>query len=123
MADAVAVITVEKVWMDGFMQYVLGTIAITVSPAVYVANGILMSLRDPAIKASRAPVDVRVQGQGGFMYSYVKGTDNSDGLLRVFAQTNAAVEDDPLGQLAAAAIPAGVSGDTIRFKATFQGQF
>ena len=123
MADAVATITVSRVWIDGGMQHVTGTVAVSAAAAAYVADGIAMSLRDPQIKSSRVPIDVSVGGRGGYTYSYVNGSDNSDGLLRIFAQTNVAAEDAPLGQLAVAAIPAGVSGDTIGFHATFRGQF
>ena len=122
MANSVATVTVLDQWVDYNKYYhVRGTVAITASAAVYVAGGIAMSLAGSDIKASRTPVRVTVWGIGGYIYQYVKGADAASGLLRIFAQTNAAAEDDPLGQLAAAAMPAGVSGDTVEFEAVFLG--
>jgi hypothetical protein len=122
MADAVATPTptFQRAGGDGYR--VTGTIAISASPAVYVANGIVLSFLQAAIKAQRVPRSVVITGISGYVYSYVAGTTAGDGLLRIFAQTSAASEDDPLGQLAASAIPAAVSSDTITFNALWDGQ-
>ena len=118
----VTVATINQTWKSDKMFVVWGTVAISADPATYTTDGIVMSFAHPLIKASRTPVIVNVRGIAGYIYSYIKGTDAFNGLLRVFAQTNAAAEDAPLGQLTgAAAIPAGVSGDTITFEATFLG--
>ncbi len=120
MADAVATATVTKSWADS-AYHVLGTLSITASTAVYVAGGIAMNLNQSNIKASRTPIQVTVMGIAGYIYEYVAGTDNSNGKLMIRAQTASASAGDPLGELAASAIPAGVSGDTINFEAIYKG--
>lgn len=122
MADAVATPTVTQQWAGVPGYRVIGTIAIDASPAAYVTGGIALSFLQAAIKAQRVPKYVSVKGIGGYIYSYVNGTTAGDGLLRIFAQTSGASAGDPLGQLAASAIPAGVSGDTITFEAVWDGQ-
>lgn len=121
MAAAIATLTVGNSW-DDIKYFVGGTIAITASPATYTAGGIAINLNQSDVKASRTPSDIQIQGISGYIYSYVKGSDNSNGLLKIFAQTNAAAEDAPLGELTdASAIPAGVSGDTISFFGRWKG--
>ena len=121
MAAAIATLTVGNSWDD--IKYVVGgTVAITASPATYTAGGIAFNLNQSDVKASRTPSDVQIQGVSGYIYSYVKGSDNSNGKLKIFAQTSGAAEDDPLGELTdGAAIPAGVSGDTISFQGRWKG--
>ena len=51
----------------------------------------------------------------GYVYQYSRTT----GVLFVMAQTSAAAAGDPLAKLAAAAYPAGVLADVIRYEATF----
>lgn len=125
MADAVAVATVNPLLPTGLggngLYRVLGALAISASPAVYVAGGIAMNLMQSAIKAQRTPLLVNVQGIAGYIYEYIAGSDNSNGKLIIRAQTSGASEDDPLGELAASAIPAACSGDTITFEATYRG--
>lgn len=118
MANAVATATVAKSWADS-AYHVLGTLAISANPAVYVTGGIAMNLNQSDIKASRLPIMINVIGQSGYIYEYVPGTDNSNGKLKVMVQ--GAAETDPLEELAASAIPAGVSGDTINFSAIYKG--
>ncbi len=121
MAAATVTTTVTKQWADS-VYTVLGTLAIGASPLEYTTGGIVMNLNQAAIKASRTPIRVTVIGQAGYFYEYDPGTDNSNGKLLIRAQTNAASEDDPLGQLAASAIPAACSGDSITFEAVYAGQ-
>lgn len=121
MADSVATPTVTAQHMEGGKYHVYGTVAIGADPLEYATGGIAMSFLQAAIKATRTPIFVTVIGIAGFIYEYVFGTDASDGLLMIRAQTNAAAEDAPLGELAVAAIPAAVSGDTIKFHAVFEG--
>lgn len=120
MATSTATPTVTKQWADS-AYHVYGTVAIGADPLEYLAGGLVFNLFQSNIKATRVPVQVKVQGISGYIYEYVNGTDASDGKLIIRAQTNAAAEDAPLGELADAAIPAGVSGDTIIFEAVFKG--
>jgi hypothetical protein len=119
MALSTVTVSVKHVWSDGVMLHVLGLIAIQASPGTYPSNGFTLSLSDPLIKAQRAPKKVHVyshakqNGQTQYDYTYVTGTDNTNGKLKIF--TGGA-------ELAAAATPSGVSGDTIAFEALFLGQ-
>ena len=65
------------------------------------------------------PVSFWIYGQtiSGYVYSYVWGTTNANGKLGV--QQNAAGAG-ALAQIAAAAYPAGVTSDVIRFEATYR---
>ena len=65
------------------------------------------------------PVSFWIFGQtiSGYVYSYVWGTTNANGKLGV--QQNAAGAG-ALAQIAAAAYPAGVTSDVIRFEATYR---
>jgi hypothetical protein len=121
MSNAIAAVTVPDdrySFSTGSKYRVLGTMAISASPAVYVTGGIVMSFFVPLIKASRTPIVVYVQGQSGYIYQYVPGADASLGLLKIFQQSAAT---SALTEIPASAIPAGVSGDTITFDALFFG--
>jgi hypothetical protein len=123
MAAAKATISIpdqRSTWVAGNKYFVRGTITIDANPATYTAGGILMSLLASLVKASRTPVAVSVSGLTGYIFKYVKGTDASNGLLKIFVQD--AVATNPLLEMAdALPIPAAVSGDTIGFEATFNG--
>jgi hypothetical protein len=124
MAAAVATPTVQDIkhtWVAGDAYFVHATITISASPATYTSGGIVCNLLIPLIKASRTPRMVQVQGISGYTYAYIKGTDASNGLLKVLVQDG--VSQDPLAELTnAGAIPAGVSGDTIEALIIFGGQ-
>lgn len=120
MAESVVTTTVNKSWGDS-AYHVLASLAINGTPGTYATGGIAMNLNQSNIKASRTPLNVSVRGNAGYIYSYVKGTDNSNGLLMIFAQTASASEDDPLGQLAAATMPAAVAADIITAEITYRG--
>ncbi len=120
MAAAFATPTVLKSW-DDIAYTVIGTLAVTAGD--YATGGIACNLNlDPLIKASRTPLYVNIVGIAGYQYSYVKGADNSAGLLMVRAQKTAASNYDALIELQdAAAIGSGVTGDTITFIAVWKG--
>jgi hypothetical protein len=121
MALSTAVVSVtddRNTFAMGQKFAVIGTIAIGASPLTYAAGGIVMSLFGALIKASRTPDMVIVQGQSGYVYVYVPGSDGSNGLLKVFQQSAAT---SALTEVPTAAVPAGVSGDTITFLAIFKG--
>lgn len=121
MSVATAVPTVSQTDVNGKIFRVIGAIAIGASPLTYAAGGLVMALNDPLIKAQRAPQSVIVQGQAGYIYRYVKGTDNTNGKLMIFEQSG--VDDTPLDEFDdTVAIPAAISGDTINFIAEFLGQ-
>ena len=106
-------------WADQRYHHT-GQVTISASPATYTTGGIVFNLNIPLIKASRTPSQVWLYGLAGYIYVYVKGTDNSNGLLKIFVQDG--VSANPLAEMAnALAIPAGVSGDTIEFSALWKG--
>jgi hypothetical protein len=123
MSAAVAAVTIPDeryTWVAGNKFLIVGTIAISASPATYVTGGIAMSLFLPLVKATLTPIIVVIQGINGYIYKYVAGADASTGLLKIFVQDG--VSGNPLAEMAnATAIPAAVSGDTINFQATFIG--
>lgn len=119
MAAAIATLTVGNQWVDGKYN-VGGTIAITASPATYTAGGIPFSMMQADVKAQRTPSDVIINGKSGFIYDYVKGTDNSNGKLKIFVQD--AVAANPLAEMAdALAIPTAVTADVISFQGRWKG--
>jgi hypothetical protein len=124
MAASVATVSVlsdNQTWSDGQMMHYLGTVSIGAAPLTYTIGGIVMSLALPLIKSVRVPQKMHVYGQLGYVYAYVNGTDNTNGLLKIFVQDG--VSGNPLKEVAnGLVIPAGVSGDTIGFEAIFLGQ-
>jgi hypothetical protein len=119
MALSTVAVTVQQTYMDSKCLHVLGTVAFGASPGTYAANGLTLALTDPLIKAQRSPLLVRIIGQAKvnaqiqYDYTYVPGTNNSNGLVKIF--TGGA-------EVATGNMPAGVSGDTIQFEAIFLGQ-
>jgi hypothetical protein len=129
MSEAVALVSVtdeRNTFVAGNKYFVVGTIAISASPATYATGGIPMNLFQPLIKATFPPLLVIVQGQGAgttgtlFVYEYIPGADASAGLLKIF--TGGAGSTAVLAEFTnTTAIPADVSGDTITFLAIFNG--
>lgn len=112
--------TATDFWSDGKRVHVVGTL---LAAGNYVTNGIALDLpvalssQVPGISAQ--PVHVQVQGIAGYFYEYDKA--NKKVLIR--QQTDPAAAGGaniPFVQLAAAALPAGVTGDTISFYAIFK---
>jgi hypothetical protein len=121
MAAAIASLTVRNQWLDQVYN-VTGTVAISASPATYTTGGIALNMNQASVKASRPPESITLfsEGSSGYIYEYVKGTDNSNGLLKIFVQD--AISGNPLAEMAnSTVIPAGVSGDTIRANILWRG--
>jgi len=126
MAQAVATPTITEP-VDNMMRTIIvrGTIAVQANPATYKAGGIACSFAGfDDIKSGSPPLNVKVWSQpaagvspSGYVYDYTPGTSQANGQLSIF--TGAAAQS-PLTELTdGAAIPAGVSGDSIYFEATF----
>jgi hypothetical protein len=116
----------RNTFVMGNKYVAIGSLTISASPATYVTGGIACSFFSPLIKATFAPLLVRIQGQGVgttgtlFIYVYVPGVDASAGLLKIF--TGGAGSAAGLSEFtSAAAIPADVSTDTITFEVIFNG--
>lgn len=106
-------VTVTKHWDDGKILHVLGTITASGS---YTTGGDTLSFADPKIKSASVPLFVNVIGSAGYIYSFVPGTTQATGKLKVFAAPATA---GPLTEISQAAYPSGVTGDTIQFNALF----
>lgn len=111
-------VTVSDKWDDGKRLHAVGTLAFSGS---YATGGDTLSFAG-LVPASRAPVLVQVEGMAGFHYEVNLGSaiNNSKVLVRGQEPTNATAGVIALTQLAAAAYPAGVTGDTVRFYAIFK---
>lgn len=117
MAVSTAVPTQRDDWHDSKRLHSVGTVAVGASALTYVTGGIAFSLWAGKVKANTAPVWIDVQGIGGYIYCPVYGTDGS--LTKLIIMQNGAGSGPNL-ELAASAIPSGVSGDTITYHAIFK---
>lgn len=120
---AVAVVTTNVPALSAMTDFgyeIRATASISASPATYTAGGIAMNLNQAAIKASRTPLYVFLNsGSTGYVYLYIRGTDNSNGLLKIF--TGAAAQS-PLTELTdGATIPAAVSADVVHVGGIWRG--
>lgn len=114
MAVAVAF---TDVWSDGRRIHAIGTLIFSGN---YVNNGDAVDIKgakgaiDHQKWLSRLdPTYVEINGKAGYFYEYDKV--NKKIIVRQGDNTNAAAA--PFIQLAAAAYPAGVTGDTVTFYA------
>jgi hypothetical protein len=99
---------------------VYGTIAVTAAAATYLTGGLVMDFSGKVPGCRKAPLWVQVQGINGFWYSVNLGTSISTPKLLIYVATSVGAGGLPQTEiLASAAIPAGVSGDTINFVAHF----
>ena len=89
-----------------------GIFTLAIGAGDYAAGGLAFTstFSQKAGFTSRKPDWVTVIGISGYFYEYVYST----GKLQIRAQTNAAAEDAPLGEIADGATPAGIVADTIR---------
>jgi hypothetical protein len=124
MAAATTTLTVTSTTEDQKTLTVFGTLTWSASPATYTAGGNVMSfLGFDDIKSGSLPLWVDVvsaKTAGGlnlYIYSYSPGTTQGNGTLQIF--TGAAAQTALTELTNGAAIPSGVSGDTIIFKAIF----
>lgn len=111
MATAVVTNTVKTVRKaDGGGLEVIGTLALTASPAVYVTGGLAIPWTDPTIKAQTNPVFVVIQGLNpGYTYLY----DIVNAKIRIMiVATQLEIANN-------VAIDASISGDTITYLAKF----
>lgn len=124
MANSTVTITVNNTSFDSATLTVWGTIAISASPGAYPAHGWTLSFAGlDVIKSNSIPLECDIwsgpaagTSNSGYQYGYCPGTTRDNGQMTVF--TGAAAQS-PLAELSAGSTPAGVSGDTIRFKAVF----
>jgi hypothetical protein len=97
-----------------------GTLAIAAAPN-YAAGGITVDFSGLGLPTESAPLEVEIwsEPKSGsaatalFLYSYLDGTNLTNGKVQIW--TGAAAQSG-LAELANGAVPAGVTGDTIKFK-------
>ena len=114
MAVAVATPTVTNTisFPGAGIVKIQGTIAIDASPATYATGGLAVSLAGQPGVASN-PIKMVISGVAGYTYTW----DRPNAKMQIWLVH--LVAPSPLEEHAAAAIAAGVSGDTITFDAEF----
>lgn len=120
MADSVCTVSVTS---QGYFQGVLvvrGTIAVSASPATYPTGGFALDFSNAGIQSNSAPLWVDIQSllapAALFIYKWVAGTTIAN--QKMLVVTGAAAQSG-LAEFATGSTPAGVSGDTIGFRAEF----
>jgi hypothetical protein len=105
------------------LLHLFGTVVIDANPATYAPGGLVCTFAGfDLVKSAYVPIEVRAWSEptsgtpSGYDYQYVRGTLLSNGKLIVLQCGGAAA---PSAEIPTAAIPAAVSGDTIRFHAIF----
>ena len=115
----VNVATIDFTWKSGKMYNVIGTLVVGASPLTYTTGGLAVSFNAELIKSQSAPLMCIVNGQANqaaqtqYDYTFTPGSNNTNGILKIFT---GGVE-----LTGGAAIPSGVSADTIQFYAIFLG--
>jgi hypothetical protein len=98
---------------------VRGTLAISASPGTYPSGGFSLATvfkLEPIRNVSGVPAGLFVYSVSGSGYTYVWIRSTN----KLMIQQGAASASNPNAEIPVAAIPAGVSGDTIEFEAEFQ---
>jgi len=103
------VLTVNHHWTDGKKLHIVGTVAATGN---YTTGGLALSFNSTRIKSSRVPDDVDIQGLSNNFYKYLPGATRDVGKIKMLDSTGA--------EIAQAALPGGITGDTITVRATFK---
>lgn len=116
-------VTVEEVEESaGSVVKAFGTAAVS---GTYTSGGDVFSFANTAgklIPTGFPPIGpVQVIGKAGFVYQFSRGTTLANGLLLIFCNT-AGGSNAALGEHTAASVVAGVTGDTIRWEASFRRQ-
>ena len=102
--------------MSQFIERLYFTVAIDANDA-YAAGGLPFSLQlGDLVKSQYVPLTVIIEGDNGFVYAYVNGTNPSNGKVKIL--TGAAAQS-ALTELSNGAVPAGVTGDTLSGYADF----
>jgi len=126
MAASTITVTVTSTDWTGKNLIIFGTVAWSPSTDTYTTGGNTMSFAGfDDIKSSSLPNFVEVISQptsashaaNVYVYQFLPGTTLYNGTLQIF--TGAAAQTGLTELTSNAAIPSGVSGDTIKFRASF----
>ena len=100
---------------DQFLEYLFFSVAATGN---YTTGGDTLSFQgvSTTLISPFAPLQATINGQGGFIYQFIPGADQTSGKVKVL--TGAAAQS-PLAELTQAAYPAGVKNDVITGIASF----
>lgn len=79
----------------------------------YAAGGTAVAWTGLGIKSTQAPLFVQVVGKAGYVYEY------DDANAKLLTRESVAA-GNPLAEIPTAAYPAGVTGDTIKYRAVFK---
>ena len=112
-------VTINNVDHAADSLYVRGSVSASGS---YTAGGDTLDFSGKGdLPASTPPRDVFIHGVSGFVYEFVRGATLTNNKVKVRGQqpTSATTGVIALDEIAAAAYPAGVTGDTISFLAVF----
>lgn len=101
--------TLVESWDDIHKRHLIGTVAFTNN---YATGGETLDLSGKGA-VSRPPIEGQIEGIAGFKYEWAVGTTLANG--KVLIRTNdAGGANAAMAQHTAAAVVAGVTGDTIR---------
>jgi hypothetical protein len=109
---------VTKQWSDS-VYHVVGTVNFSATTDNYAAGGITFNLGQAAIKAQRVPLSVKIwpeahtSAQALYDYTYVPGTDVTNGKIKIFTAGAEATD--------AQALPTHSADDVLNFEATWLG--
>lgn len=109
-------VTVNKKKYSGKWLEVMMTI---VPSGTYPTGGDTLNLSALGIQSSLVPYFVVIYGIAGFLYSWVPGTTQANGKMKVLVATTGGA-NIPLAEHTNVTYVAGVSGDTITMKAQFE---
>jgi hypothetical protein len=95
-------------WYDGKRYWV--SLTITASGS-YSTGGDTLNIAS-LVKSAKVPIKgfAQVEGQAGYQYCFVPGSDNTTHKVKIFQSGTASAS---FNELAAGAYPAGITGDTI----------
>lgn len=101
-------------WYDGKRYFV--SLTLTAS-GNYATGGDTLNIA-ALVKTARIPITgyAQIEGQAGFQYCFVPGTDNTSHKIKIFQSGTASAAFNEVG---AGAYPAGITGDTIVLTAVF----
>jgi hypothetical protein len=109
--------TLVDTWDDGQRIHVAGTVAASGS---YTTGGDTLDLSQfPLIASTQPPIQGTgwMEGSAGYDYNFLPGPAMNNGKMKVFAQGTSA---GAFPELAAAAYPGAITGDTITFYGIFK---
>lgn len=106
--------------IDKYVDTKRGHLIFTITPSgTYPTGGDTLNLSGLMPGSSLVPTWVEINGVSGFFYSYVNGTTQANGKVKVFVE-QAVATNTPLAEHSNAAYVAGVTGDTITVYCEFK---